>query len=85
MRQHLCSVILLYIPGPETSGSKFSTTWRPAGDYIHLKISFLVQSNTVQVLLHHLLVLHHNLEQGGGHQLPTLGHGELSRVLRAST
>merc|ERR1712086_1070278 len=35
--------------GTETSGSKFSTTWRPAGDYIHLKITFLVQNTSVQV------------------------------------
>ena len=30
-------------------GSKFSTTWRPVGDYIHLKVLFNVQETTIQV------------------------------------
>ena len=30
-------------------GSKFSTTWRPVGDYIHLKVLFNVQDTTLQV------------------------------------
>ena len=30
-------------------GNKFSTTWRPVGDYIHLKVQFLVQDTTLQV------------------------------------
>jgi len=30
-------------------GNKFSTTWRPVGDYIHLKVLFHVQDNTLQV------------------------------------
>merc|ERR1712062_446186 len=29
--------------------SKFSTTWRPSGDYIHLKVTFLIQKNSIQV------------------------------------
>ena len=33
------------------SGNKFSTTWRPVGDYIHLKIQFCVQDTNLQVLL----------------------------------
>ena len=45
------STYLYPVSGTETSGSKFSTTWRPAGDYIHLKITFLVQNTTVQVTL----------------------------------
>ena len=39
----------------ETGGSKFSTTWRPTGDYIHLKITFMVQNSTVQVCYHYYL------------------------------
>ena len=35
----------------EPSGDKYSTTWRPSGDYTHLKISFLVQSATIQVTI----------------------------------
>ena len=31
------------------ASSKFSTTWRPSGDYIHLKVTFLVQRNSIQV------------------------------------
>ena len=31
-------------------GNKFSTTWRPVGDYIHLKVLFHVQDTTLQVL-----------------------------------
>jgi len=31
------------------TSSKFSTTWRPAGDYIHLKVTFLVQNKSIQV------------------------------------
>ena len=35
----------------EPSGDKYSTTWRPSGDYTHLKIPFLVQSATIQVTI----------------------------------
>ena len=31
------------------ASSKFSTTWRPSGDYIHLKVTFLVQKSSIQV------------------------------------
>ena len=31
------------------SGNKFSTTWRPVGDYVHLKIQFLVQDTSLQI------------------------------------
>ena len=30
-------------------GNKFSTTWRPQGDYIHLKVVFTVQENALLV------------------------------------
>jgi len=34
------------------TSSKFSTTWRPAGDYIHMKVTFLVQNKSIQEVLH---------------------------------
>ena len=33
----------------QKTSSKFSTTWRPAGDYIHLKVTFMVQKSSIQV------------------------------------
>jgi len=30
-------------------GNKFSTTWRPVGDYIHLKVIFNIQDTSLQV------------------------------------
>ena len=33
----------------QDSGNKFSTTWRPVGDYVHLKIQFLVQDTSLQI------------------------------------
>ena len=32
------------------AGNKFSTTWRPVGDYVHLKIQFQVSETNLQVL-----------------------------------
>ena len=40
---------LLLFSDPEPKGDKLTATWRPAGDYTHLKVSFLVQSTSVQV------------------------------------
>ena len=37
------------------SGNKFSTTWRPVGDYIHLKIAFCVQDTNLQVLFANII------------------------------
>ena len=37
------------LPEGSQKTSKFSTTWRPAGDYIHLKVTFLIQKNSIQV------------------------------------
>ena len=31
------------------TGNKFSTTWRPVGDYVHLKIQFQVSETNLQV------------------------------------
>ena len=32
-----------------STGNKFSTTWRPVGDYVHLKIQFQVSETNLQV------------------------------------
>ena len=38
-----------YLPAEPVLGNKFSTTWRPVGDYIHLKVVFTLQPNALQV------------------------------------
>ena len=37
--------------GPAQAGNKFSTTWRPVGDYVHLKVQFSIQDTTLQVIV----------------------------------
>ena len=48
------AVLLLsfYVSGLETSGSKLSTTWRPEGDFVNLKVTFMVQDSEVLVAQH---------------------------------
>ena len=38
----------------EPQRDKFTATWRPVGDYSHLKVSFLIQASTVQVIFSYL-------------------------------
>ena len=57
----------------EKSGNKFSTTWRPAGDYVHLKIQFMVQDTNLQVELIMILICLHDLLDHGT-KLHSLGN-----------
>ena len=47
---------LSLFPDPEPEGDKLTATWKPAGDYTHLKVSFLVQSTSVQVYKNRALI-----------------------------
>ena len=40
---------LLLFSDPALKGDTLTATWRPAGDYTHLKVSFIVQSTSLQV------------------------------------
>ena len=64
------------------SGNKFSTTWRPVGDYIHLKIQFCVQDTTLQVWYYERNTEFSSDPLDHWTELSSVGHWELCRVLQ---
>ena len=58
-RIKLTNFSFLFFADAPILGNKFSTTWRPQGDYIHLKVVFTVQENALLVCrLHPHRLLH---------------------------